>query len=407
MNELTIDDESFHIRDLKIDIANKEIIIIEDNISSKIYNFFQKYIIWDYDKNISKLLYLKDKDDNIYTFYGCYIGKSSLKDNKINLKIKFQAFVTNYYIEDIRNYNIDKMEILIEYKQFDLVQIEECIGTNLKFNIGNMQYNIELIFNSGQYKITLKNKKQLITDKFIHKFLQFYEFLILNLGYYLKIKKIKLYNFGKSFEYYYPFSSKYIGTNNYNNYTCVLSNINRNDVKKAYKNWLAIRKDTHTIFDIYMNVFSVKYFIEIALSTITNCMEGYYKIVHKSTIKIKYKDKNGVINTRNKDFKEIMKEYLNSNEGKIIFSNMDRQRLKLYTRLRNHRNYFAHLDKKKKRFYGESNLYVLLKIRLLFRVFILKDIGLNIEIKNLTEQVRSIEEDIKWKENKNIYFSLK
>ena len=76
-----------------------------------------------------------------------------------------------------------------------------------------------------------------------------------------------------------------------------------------------------------------------------------------------------------------MKEYLNSIEGKTIFSGNDRKKLKIYKKLTNHRNFFAHLDKNKNRFYGESNLYMLLKIKLLFRVFILKDINQNIEIK--------------------------
>ena len=69
--------------------------------------------------------------------------------------------------------------------------------------------------------------------------------------------------------------------------------------------------------------------------------------------------------------------------------------LKIYTKLTNHRNYFAHLDKKRKRFYGDSNLYMLLKIKLLFRVFILNDINQTIEIDNLKKCVNEIEKYIK------------
>ena len=144
-----------------------------------------------------------------------------------------------------------------------------------------------------------------------------------------------------------------------------------------------------------MNLCSVKYFIEIALSTITNCMEGYYKCIHKQNLKKTIQTKKGLKNV-NKDFKDIMKEYLSSIEGKTIFSGNDRKKLKIYKKLTNHRNFFAHLDKNKNRFYGESNLYMLLKIKLLFRVFILKDINQNIEINNLYDTIKKIEQEIEW-----------
>ena len=248
--------------------------------------------------------------------------------------------------------------------------------------------------------ITLKGTKSIRTEeteKFIHKFLQFYEFLILNLGYYLEINEIKLFDYEKVCEYSYPFSSKYSGINNYNNYNCVLGKINKKEIKEIYKNWLELRKNTHNIYDIFINVFSVKYFIEIALSTITNCMEGYYKCIHKTTLKKIIIDKKENSKKVNKEFKEIMTEYLNTNEGKMIFSSQDRQSLKIYTKLTNHRNYFAHLNEKKKRFYGDSNLYMLLKIKLLFRVFMLKDINQTIEIDNLQKCIKNIEENINWK----------
>ena len=204
-------------------------------------------------------------------------------------------------------------------------------------------------------------------------------------------------DYEKVCEYSYPFSSKYSGINNYNNYNCVLGKINKKEIKEIYKNWLELRKNTHNIYDIFMNVFSVNYFIEIALSTVTNCMEGYYKCIHKATLKKTVRNKTGKIETRNKEFKDIMKEYLNTNEGKIIFSSKDRQVLKIYTKLTNHRNYFAHLDKKKKRFYGDSNLYMLLKIKLLFRISMLKDINQNVEIDYLEECIKDIEANIQLK----------
>ena len=42
-------------------------------------------------------------------------------------------------------------------------------------------------------------------------------------------------------------------------------------------------------------------------------------------------------------------------------------------------------------------MYMLLKIKLLFRVFMLKDINQTIEIDNLQKCIKNIEENINWK----------
>lgn len=390
MNELNINGEDINVNDLTIDFTNNEINIIEKDINSSVYRFFSD-IIWK--QKIDKLVYLKDKNGKIYTFYECYLGKHSI-GTYITISIKFNSYITNYYIDNIKTYMIDKITIKLEYKKFDMVNIEESLDRNISYSIGKMKYKVELVFQGRYYRVVLENDSKLPTEKFIHSFLLFYEFLILNLGYFLTIDKITLSNEERSFEYYYPFSSKYSGNNNYNSYSCVLAKVNNKDIKQIYKKWLKIRKDSHVIYDIYMNVFSVKYFIEIALSTITNCMEGYYKCIHKYDLKKIIKDKNGNSKCIKKDFKDIMKEYLNCIEGKIIFKSKDRQKLKIYTKLTNHRNYFAHLDKERKRFYGDSNLYMLLKIKLLFRVFVLNDINQIIEIDNLKECIKDIEKYI-------------
>ncbi|MFQ7075944.1 MAG: hypothetical protein ACLRQZ_06285, partial [Clostridia bacterium] len=245
MSTITINGETIYVKDLSIDFNNNEIHIIENDISSKTYSFLFRHILLE--KFIDELVYLKDDNGNIYTFYKCYIGKHYMENNKIDTIIKFNAYVTDFQINDIKNYKINKMEVRLEHKNLNIVQIEESIGKLLKFSIGNMNYCIELIFGERYYKITLENSKELETEKFIHKFLQFYEFLILNLGYYLEINEIKLFDYEKVCEYSYPFSSKYSGINNYNNYNCVLGKINKKEIKEIYKNWLELRKNTHNI----------------------------------------------------------------------------------------------------------------------------------------------------------------
>lgn len=390
MNYLTINNKKFSVENLILNFEKKELNITLDDSLTEIHNFL--FEIMFSEKNIEPTIYLQDNKQITYSLYDCYIKNYDIQ----SFTIKFQSLVIGKKIENIRNYKVNKIEINLKHKQYKITQIEESIGKQINFKIGNMTYDIKLIFNGNRYyKVTLKNNTALELDKFIHKFILFYEFLILNLGFYLDIMEINIYSIDEVYKYSYPFSSKYSGNNNYNSYSCVLGKINQTNIKSIYKKWLKIRNDSHSIYDLYINIFSTNYMIDVALSTIINCMEGYYKSIHKSTIKKNIKTKKG-IRSIDKDFKDIMKEYLNSIEGKLIFSNKDRQKTKIYTTLTNHRNYFAHLDKKRRRFYGDTNLYILLKIKLLFRIVILKDINQCLINTNLTRCIQDIE-NIEWK----------
>lgn len=390
MNYLTINNKEFSVENLVLNYEEKELNITLEDTSTEIHNFL--FEIMFSEENIEPTVYLQDNKQMVYSLYDCYIKNYNIQ----SFTIKFQASVIGQKIENIKNYKANKIEINLKHKQYKLPQIEESIDKQINFKIGNMTYDIKLIFNGGRYyKVTLENNKPLELEKFMHKFILFYEFLILNLGFYLDIMEISIYNLDNVCKYSYPFSSKYSGNNNYNSYSCVLGKINQTNIKSIYKKWLEIRKHSHSIYDLYINIFSTNYMIDVALSTIINCMEGYYKSIHKSTMKKNIKTKKG-IKSVDKEFKDIMKEYLNSSEGKLIFSSKDRQRTKIYTTLTNHRNYFAHLDKKRKRFYGDTNLYILLKIKLLFRVFILKDINQWIINTNLIKCIQDIE-NIEWK----------
>ena len=106
MSTITINGETIYVKDLSIDFNNNEIHIIENDISSKTYSFLFRHILLE--KFIDELVYLKDDNGNIYTFYKCYIGKHYMENNKIDTIIKFNAYVTDFQINDIKNYNSRK-----------------------------------------------------------------------------------------------------------------------------------------------------------------------------------------------------------------------------------------------------------------------------------------------------------
>ena len=128
MNELIINGKSINIKDLTIDFITKDINIVENDINSNVYRFFRN-IMWN--QKIDKLVYLKDENEKLYTFYDCYFGKHSIWNN-IKISIKFNAYITDHYIEDIKDYKVEKLEVELEYKKFNMVSIEESIGKNIR-----------------------------------------------------------------------------------------------------------------------------------------------------------------------------------------------------------------------------------------------------------------------------------
>lgn len=151
MNELNINGEDINVNDLTIDFTNNEINIIEKDINSSVYRFFSD-IIWK--QKMDKLVYLKDKNGKIYTFYECYLGKHSI-GTYITISIKFNSYITNYYIDNIKTYMIDKITIKLEYKKFNMINIEESLDRNISFSIGKMKYNVELVFQGRYYRVVL------------------------------------------------------------------------------------------------------------------------------------------------------------------------------------------------------------------------------------------------------------
>lgn len=160
MNEITLNNRLILVENLTINFDKNEICIVENDVYSESYSFFAQML---FNFTMDKLVYLKDKDGKKFSFYDCYVGKSNMKNNEITIRIIFQAYITDYFMSNIKTYEINKMEVKLEYKKFDMGNIEESLDKNISFNIGKMNYKIELIFYERFYKVILMNDSKLTT----------------------------------------------------------------------------------------------------------------------------------------------------------------------------------------------------------------------------------------------------
>ena len=154
------------------------------------------------------------------------------------------------------------------------------------------------------------------------------------------------------------------------------------ELKEAYSKWKELRKSTHLILDLYESLMEDHQFYEVSLAILINCMEGYMKSIHtKGILKLK--------NTKLDTILEGM--YFSTSNSKIVMNNAERKKYNIYEKLGIHRNYFDHLDRVQESFKGKTCRYILLKCDLLFRLYILDDLKIPINIERLKENVKNIE----------------
>ena len=87
----------------------------------------------------------------------------------------------------------------------------------------------------------------------------------------------------------------------------------------------------------------------------------------------------------------LEKMYFSTSNSKIVMNNVERKKYNIYSKLGIHRNYFDHLDRVQESFKGKKCRYILLKCDLVFRLYILTDLNIPINIEKLKDNVKSIE----------------
>lgn len=370
---IVIDSNKYKIQNEKISLREKFIEFNLEDANSEFYRYLEKYF-WSqkYMINHIELSYAEK-----VSIYNCYFAL-----NKNIVTLRFNTAIIGMYSEDFDRESTSCIYGVINYLEYNMTDIEEFITNNHRFTNGRYNYSIKVNFSPRYGIIKLEYKNNISVKSITKEFIEFFEFICFICGCYFELREIYYNIKNKKIKRILNLNSKFdLKKKNLNTNKVIIDYI-KLDIKKSYNEWKKIRKLTHLILDLYESLMSNYQFYEVSLAILLNCMEGYIKSIHKKDVVKLEKIKLDRI---------LENTYFSTKSSKIVMKNAERKRYDIYTRLGTHRNYFDHLDRIQKSFKGEMCEYILLKCDLLFRLYILNDLNIPIDIGRLRDNVKNIE----------------
>ena len=373
MLEIYINSKKYIIQDADININDKYIEFNLDDADDEFHKYIMKYF-WS---EVYMINHIDLSYTDIVSIYNCYFAV-----NKNIVTLRFDTAIIGMQSKDFDKERSNCIYAKINYLKYNMVDIEEFIKNNNEFIYRKYHYSITINFIPRCGIIKIEYKNNISVKKLTKEFLEFFEFICFICGCYFEIKELyytvndneikRILNLNPK----YDTKKKNLHTNK------VIIDYVSLDLKEAYSKWKKLRESTHLILDLYESLMENHQFYEVSLAILINCMEGYMKSIHtKEILKLK--------NTKLDTILEGM--YFSTSNSKIVMNNRERKKYNIYEKLGIHRNYFDHLDRVQDSFKGKTCRYILLKCDLLFRLYILADLKIPINIERLKENVKSIE----------------
>lgn len=310
------------------------------------------------------------------TIYNCYFA---LNQNVVSLK--FDTAVIGLNSSCFDNEKTNQIFAKIDYKNFNMVDFEELSKKFKSFNINEYHYYLSINFSPRYCNLKIEYSRLINISTITKEFLNFFEYICFICGCNFELKKL-YYNINeKEVCKILNLNSKFDTKKKTKNFNEII--IDNLDFKVSYLEWKNLRKTTHLIFDLYFNSIHSFHFTEVSLSLLLNCMEGYMKTVHMHDI---------LDFLPNMKLDTILeKTYFSTSYSKKVMKLSERKKYDIFNNLQTHRNYFDHLDRVQPSFKGQKGNYILLKCELIFRLFVLNDLDISININKLKENIDNIE----------------
>lgn len=373
MLEIHIDDRKYTIQEANINISEKIIEFNLDDADSSFYKYIMK-LFWSETCMIShiELLYT-----DMVSIYNCYF---SLNKNIVTLR--FDTAIIGMHSKDFDKEKSNCIYAKINYLNYNMGDIEGFIKNNDEFLYKKYHYSMNINFMPRYGIIKIEYKNNINVKTLTKEFLRFFEFICFICGCYFELKELYYIVNNNEIRKILNLNSKYdIKKKNLHTNKVIIDYVNI-DLKKAYSKWKELRESTHLILDLYESLMEDCQFYEVSLAILINCMEGYMKSIHTKEI----------IDLKNTKLDTILEEmYFSTSNSKIVMNNVERKKYNIYSKLGIHRNYFDHLDRVQESFKGKKCRYILLKCDLVFRLYILTDLNIPINIEKLKDNVKSIE----------------
>ena len=362
MLEIYINSKKYTIQDADININEKYIEFNLDDADDEFHKYIMKYF-WS---EVYMISHIDLSYTDIVSIYNCYFAV-----NKNIVTLRFDTAIIGMQSKDFDKERSNCIYAKINYLKYNMVDIEEFIKNNNEFINRKYHYSITINFIPRCGIIKIEYKNNISVEKLTKEFLEFFEFICFICGCYFEIKELYYTVNDNEIKRILNLNAKYdIKKKNLHTNKVIIDYVSL-DLKEAYSKWRELRESTHLILDLYESLMENHQFYEVSLAILINCMEGYMKSIHtKEILKLK--------NTKLDTILEGM--YFSTSNSKIVMNNTERKKYNIYEKLGIHRNYFDHLDRVQDSFKGKTCRYILLKCDLLFRLYILADLKIPINI---------------------------
>lgn len=385
-------------------------------------------------------LFCVDESDNPFTLYDCWITPKKLpveENTKTIWQILWNRYLFGYHVQNENTKNIISAEYIIEaekgkpsYRLFigknDFWVHNHTIHIKTDWHKENTEFHGVIICADLEMPMGIKDVEKLV--------LRFLEILFLQVGFFPKVEERKMRTEdNKTFLYWEEFAA-YAKTAKQNITLGKTLEIENADFSSIYEKWWNIREREVVTFNLFAYSTADNSPIrEIPIATCIQCLEGYFRIHHQDML-VKFSD-----GEKKQIVAEIVKVLLSSdvvqeicetngicvtetiNSVKGLLGNINKFSLrdviqysiercdmakKLFeyeastvsgtggtvldvflSKAKGHRDWLSHITPQAKRFDREQLSFATDKLKLLFRLSLIYDIGMEVKKESLNNRI--------------------
>ena len=388
-------------------------------------------------------LFCLGENDELFTLYDCWISLKKLpvgENTETIWKILWNRYLFGCHVQNENTENIVSAEYIVEtekgkpsYRIFvgrnDFWVHDNTVHIKTDWHKENTEFNGVIIGVDLKTPMEIKDIEKIV--------LRFLEILFLQVGYFPKIKKRKMQmENNRTFLYWEEFAA-YAKTAKRNITLGKALQIEDKDYSLIYEKWWNIREREVVTFNLFAYSTADNSPVrEIPIATCIQCLEGYFRIHHQEAL-VKFSD-----DVKKEIVGEIVKSLSNSDIVKEICDNngisvtetirsvkgligninkfslrdvlqysigrcemtkklfeyesstmigVDKTVLDIFlSKAKGHRDWLSHITPQTKRFVDEQISFATDKLKMLFRLSLMYDIGMKVKEESLNNRIGEI-----------------
>lgn len=418
----------------------------EHNFVFSTENYPEK-VMWDLYCNRDSFhvdyLFCVDENDTPFTLYDCWISLKELpvgENTKTIWQILWNRYLFGYHVQNESAENIKAAEYTIEtekgkpsYRMFvgknDFWIRDAAIHIKTDWNIEDVKFHGVKIFVELKVPMGIESVEKIV--------LRFLEILFLQVGFFPKVEKRKMWKEDNKTFFYWKEFAAYAKTAKRNISLGQALEIKSPNYSEIYEKWWNIREKEVVTFNLFAYATADNSPIrEIPIATCVQCLEGYFQIHHQDAlVKFSDDDKQQIIGEIVKALSssDITKEIcekngisvsstINSVKGLIgninkfslrdviqyaiercdmtkklfeyessTVARTDKTLLDIFmSKATGHRHWLSHVTPQNKKFVGEQISFATDKLKMLFRLSLMYDIGMEVKEDSLSNRIAEI-----------------